>query len=192
MRQLFIFIFSLCIIIFSCKTENTQEQKSSYTQVKNENKEETIKINRDLLSVNREVIDKYIERHNWKMTETESGLFYMITTQTTDEQVLSGCEVEFSFKTSLLNGTVIYESSKLGNRKLIIDKNQEESGLNEGLKLMKKGEIAYFILPPHLAFGVVGDSYLVPPYSVLVYEIEVIEINHHNNLTEENNNQYVL
>ena len=123
-----------------------------------------------------DVIDKYIQRHKWEMQETETGLYYMIYSQTNDIEVKSGDVVEFSFKTSLLNGEVLYDSDATGNRKMKIDMNQEESGLNEGLKLMKKGEKAYFILPPHLAFGVAGDSYKIPPYSVLVYDIEIVDI----------------
>ena len=100
----------------------------------------------------------------------------MIYAKTNDTEVKSGDVVEFSFKTSLLNGDVLYDSDATGNRKMTIDRNQEESGLNEGLKLMKKGEKAYFILQPHLAFGVAGDSYKIPPYSVLGYDIEVVDI----------------
>ena len=129
-----------------------------------------------MLDVNRDIVEKYIARHNWEMTETESGLLYMIYAKTSDTEVKSGDIVEFSFKTSLLNGDVLYDSDATGNRKMTIDRNQEESGLNEGLKLMKKGEKAYFILQPHLAFGVAGDSYKIPPYSVLVYDIEVVDI----------------
>lgn len=168
----------MCLLAFgSCKTNNEPtETKVPYSKIKNENKEETIKINHDMLDVNRDVIDKYIERHKWHMTETQTGLFYMIFEKTQDVEVKSGDEVVFSYKTSLLNGDVLYDSETMGNRKLAIDKNQEEAGLNEGLKLMRKGEKAYFIIPPHLAFGVPGDSYKVPPYSVLVYEVQVVDV----------------
>ncbi len=165
------------MIVSACKKEpKTVEVVDTYSQLKGENKDETIQINKDLIEVNRDVINKYIERHKLKMTETSTGLFYVITNQTSDKQVKSGDEVEFSFNTSLMNGTVLYDSKATGNRKMTIDKNQEESGLNEGLKLMKKGEKAVFILPPHLAFGVAGDSYKIPPYSILVYEIEIVDI----------------
>ena len=153
-----------------------EEIKDPYSKVKAENQESSIKVNGDMIQVNRDVIDKYIQRHKWEMQETETGLYYMIYSKTTDAEVNSGDIVEFSFKTSLMNGDVLYDSESTGNRKMKIDMNQEESGLNEGLKLMRKGEKAYFILPPHLAFGVAGDSYKIPPYSVLVYDVEVVDI----------------
>lgn len=172
-----LYITILTFLVVSCKSNGEQtEIKDPYSKVKAEKQEETIQINKDMLDVNRDIVEKYIARHNWEMTETESGLLYMIYAKTNDTEVKSGDVVEFSFKTSLLNGVVLYDSDATGNRKMTIDRNQEESGLNEGLKLMKKGEKAYFILQPHLAFGVAGDSYKIPPYSVLVYDIEVVDI----------------
>ncbi|MBR4585075.1 MAG: FKBP-type peptidyl-prolyl cis-trans isomerase [Bacteroidales bacterium] len=172
-----LYITILTFLVVSCKSNGEQtEIKDPYSKVKAEKQEETIQINKDMLDVNRDIVEKYIARHNWEMTETESGLLYMIYAKTNDTEVKSGDVVEFSFKTSLLNGDVLYDSDATGNRKMTIDRNQEESGLNEGLKLMKKGEKAYFILQPHLAFGVAGDSYKIPPYSVLVYDIEVVDI----------------
>ena len=172
-----LYITILAFLVVSCKSNGEQtEIKDPYSKVKSEKQEETLQINKDMLDVNRDIVEKYIARHNWEMTETESGLLYMIYAKTNDTEVKSGDVVEFSFKTSLLNGDVLYDSDATGNRKMTIDRNQEESGLNEGLKLMKKGEKAYFILQPHLDFGVAGDSYKIPPYSVLVYDIEVVDI----------------
>lgn len=173
-----LYIASISLLLVSCQSKKGEqtEIKDPYSKVKTEKQEETIQINKEMLDVNKDIVEKYIARHNWEMTETESGLLYMIYAKTNDTEVKSGDVVEFSFKTSLLNGDVLYDSDATGNRKMTIDRNQEESGLNEGLKLMKKGEKAYFILLPHLAFGVAGDSYKIPPYSVLVYDIEVVDI----------------
>lgn len=166
------------MLFASCNSNDVknEETKEPYSKVKAENQEGSIKINGDMIQVNRDVIEKYIKRHKWEMQETETGLYYMIYAQTNGIEIKSGDIVEFSFKTSLMNGDVLYDSDATGNRKMKVDMNQEESGLNEGLKLMKKGEKAYFILPPHLAFGVAGDSYKIPPYAVLVYDIEIVDV----------------
>ncbi|MBO4613926.1 MAG: FKBP-type peptidyl-prolyl cis-trans isomerase [Bacteroidales bacterium] len=182
-----LYIVIVAITIVSCSSQNKQDtDKVPYSQLKNEKKEQSIGINQDMIEVNKDVIEKYISRHKWDMTITESGLYYMIYKQNDDVKVNSGDEVEFSFKTSLMNGDVLYDSDATGNRKMKIDNNQEESGLNEGLKLMRKGEKAYFILPPHLAFGVAGDSYRIPPYSVLVYDIEVVDVKAADNADNDN------
>lgn len=171
------------VFIVSCSSKEQKQEDNAlpYSVVMQENTEQTIKINQEMIDVNRDVVEKYISRHNWEMTETEIGLYYMIYKSTNDAPIESGDTVVFSFKTSLMNGEVLYDSESTGNRKMVIDRNQEEAGLNEGFKLLKKGEKAYFILPPHLAFGVAGDSYKIPPYSVLVYDVEVVDIKNANN-----------
>jgi FKBP-type peptidyl-prolyl cis-trans isomerase len=39
---------------------------------------------------------------------------------------------------------------------------------------MRKGEKALFILPPHLAHGLIGDMNKIPPLTTVVYDIELI------------------
>lgn len=183
----FLYILVVSVFIVSCSSQNKQDgEKVPYSQIKQEKKEQSIGINQDMIEVNKDVIEKYITRHKWEMTVTESGLYYMIYKHSDGTEVKSGDEVEFSFTTSLMNGDVIYDSESTGNRRMKIDMNQDESGLNEGLKLLREGEKAYFILPPHLAFGVAGDSYRIPPYSVLVYDIEVVGIKRGNNADDDN------
>jgi FKBP-type peptidyl-prolyl cis-trans isomerase len=38
--------------------------------------------------------------------------------------------------------------------------------------MLKYGGEAKFILPPFLAFGIVGDGKAIPPRSVLVYDVK--------------------
>ena len=76
----------------------------------------------------------------------------------------------------LKENKLVYSSEESGNRTLTIGKNQEESGINEGLKKMRYGEKARFIIPPHLAFGVTGDGYKIGSYEILIYEIEIVSI----------------
>jgi len=47
-------------------------------------------------------------------------------------------------------------------------------GLNEGIKLMKVGEIAKFIIPSSLGLGG-NNSGDVPSYSTLIYTVELLE-----------------
>ena len=49
-----------------------------------------------------------------------------------------------------------------------------ESGLLEGLKLMRPGSEFVFIIPPYLAHGIPGDGYQIPGRSVIVYRIKIL------------------
>jgi FKBP-type peptidyl-prolyl cis-trans isomerase len=49
-----------------------------------------------------------------------------------------------------------------------------EPGLNQGLRMLKRGGEALFILPPFLAYGLKGDGNKIPSRSVLIYEIKIL------------------
>jgi FKBP-type peptidyl-prolyl cis-trans isomerase len=82
--------------------------------------------------------------------------------------------INLKFKVFLLSGELCYSSDKTGIKKVKIDQDHIETGLHEGLKLLHKGDKAIFIIPSHLAHGVVGDNDKIPPKSPLFVEIEVL------------------
>jgi hypothetical protein len=53
-------------------------------------------------------------------------------------------------------------------------------GLDEAVMTMHKGEVASFTIPPQHAFGAAGSNQyqlaLVPPNSVVIYEIEHLSV----------------
>ncbi len=153
-----------------------QQQAVPYSVVKSLHKQELMEWNKGLVEIDYGVIEKYIDRHKWSMEVTQSGLYWQIYSKTDGKPAVDGFVAVFSFKTSLLDGTVLYTSEEFGIRELYLGHNQEESGLNEGIKMMKEGEKARFIMPPHLAFGVPGDGFRVPYYTILVYEIELVQL----------------
>lgn len=177
--KIFFVITILSLITISCNRtakNNAEEESIPYTKAKNAYKKELLEWNKKLVEVDNDVISKFIERRRWKMDVTETGLYWQIYKKTDGKKAQGGDIAEFSYTTSLLNGEVLYSSEKSGNRTLNLDHNQEESGLNEGIKMMKVGEKARFILPPHLAFGITGDGYKVPIYSILVFDVELLSL----------------
>jgi FKBP-type peptidyl-prolyl cis-trans isomerase FkpA len=170
MRYL-VYIFAI-VVAFSCNNSN----QPGPVEKKNGN-EEMIAINKYLVEKDNERIENYIERKKLVMNQTSSGLWYSITKEGTGEMYTDGSIVNFEFESSLLDGTTCYSSEESGPRAAVIGKSEIESGLNEGLKLLKLGSEAIFILPPYLAFGLLGDGKLIPSRSVIVYKIKVIGSN---------------
>ena len=84
--------------------------------------------------------------------------------------------VEYIFSSSLLDGTPCYSANIENPRVIIVGKGDVESGVNEGLKLLKNGSRAILLIPPHLAHGNFGDRNLIPGNSVLIYEIEIRDV----------------
>ncbi|HOI87851.1 MAG TPA: FKBP-type peptidyl-prolyl cis-trans isomerase, partial [Lentimicrobium sp.] len=73
-------------------------------------------------------------------------------------------------------GDEIYNSDKDGLKEFLIGRGGVESGLEEGILLLRVGDKAKFIIPSHLGFGLLGDQNLVPPKSTLIYDLELISL----------------
>jgi FKBP-type peptidyl-prolyl cis-trans isomerase len=121
-------------------------------------------------------IDQYVKRHQWEMQQTVSGLRYMLLKQGDGELAKNGQTAHVYYKISLLDGTVCYDSKTDGAKDFVIGKDYVEAGLHEGIQLMHVGDKMRFILPSNLAHGLTGDQKKIPPFSVVVYEIELLSL----------------
>ncbi len=155
----------------SCAVQNNdKEQKRRPTA------EELISLNRRMVTLDADAIKEYIEENNLDMKETKTGLWYRIDEEGTGAMVTKGDVVEISYLISLLDGTFCYSSDSLGNKKFKVGQGGVETGLEEGILLLKKGSKATFIMPPHRAYGLVGDDDKIPGRKSIVYNVEVVDL----------------
>ena len=169
-----ILIGLISIILFSCKNENTTEQPINYNS---NNLEDTlIRANKYLLERDKELIESYIERRNWKMQVSESGLWYEIYSKTDKKKVVAGDIIRYNYTIELLDGTLCYNSENDGIGQVKIGQSGKESGLEKGLIKMRVGEKAHLILPPYMAHGLIGDMQRIPSRSTIVYNIKVLKV----------------
>ena len=165
-RSLLIVLISAVIV--SCSNGN--EKKTVHSQP---GKSDMADLNRYMVRKDRERIQNYIERKNLMMTETKTGLWYQIIKNGEGENFGEKDKIIMDYECSLLDGTLCYSSKELGPRELILGRGEIEAGLNEGLRLLNPGSEAIFIIPPFLAYGLIGDRKLIPPRAVLVYNVKV-------------------
>ena len=156
--------------IFSCK-----EKTGSKSYNSKPGKNEMADLNRYLVQKDRERIKNYIERKNLRMTESPTGLWYQIIKAGSGKTFSDNDKVLMNYECSLLDGTKCYSSADLGRKELILGKSEMEQGLNEGLRLLKPGAEAIFIIPPFLAFGFVGDRKMIPSRAVIVYYVNILQ-----------------
>jgi FKBP-type peptidyl-prolyl cis-trans isomerase len=76
----------------------------------------------------------------------------------------------------LITGDEIYNSDRDGLKEFMIGRGGVESGLGEGILLLRVGDRAKFIIPSHLGFGLLGDQDKVPPKSTLIYDLELVSL----------------
>lgn len=164
----------LLMTLFSVSCNNSSER---IVIKQKPGKNELADINRYFIQKDRERIQNYIERKNLQMKESATGLWYYIKKEGTGKFFEDNDRISIDYECSLLDGTECYNSDKLGPKDCMLGKSEIEAGLNEGLRLLKPGGEAVFILPPYLAYGLAGDGKSIPSRSVLVYKIKIRERN---------------
>ena len=172
MRVSYFIWLILLLSLVSCN--NSQDKKVNKHKP---GKNELADLNRYFIQKDRERIQNYIERKNLTMKESATGLWYFIKKEGNGRFFTDGDKISINYVCSLLDGTECYNSKKNGPKELLLGKSEIEAGLNEGLRLLKPGGEAIFILPPFLAYGLAGDGKSIHSQAVLVYEIKVRDEN---------------
>ena len=167
-------LFAVILVFAGCKNQSDKPMKTADPQDAEQSLE---KVNRYLVKSEKEDIENYIRRHGWDMLETGSGLRYMIYENGTGENASFGKVVTIKYKLWLINGDLVYSSEKDGLKVFQVGKGGVESGLEEGILMLKKGDKARFIMPAHLAHGLLGDENKIPPRTAIIYDLELVELN---------------
>ena len=138
-------------------------------------KEQFVKTNRYLQMRHQDQIAAFVERVGWDAHKTASGLWIVIEEKGCGSNIVEGDIVSYTFSSTLLDGTACYEATGQNPKQVQVGKGGIESGVEEGLKQLKRGSRAILLIPPHLAHGNFGDRDKIPGNSVLIYRMELME-----------------
>ena len=135
-------------------------------------------------------IEAYIQEKGLTASKTESGLYYVIEQEGTGEATTPGTTMYVNYAGYLLDGTLfdtsIPEIAKANNMfdeqrpyealPVNVGMGQVIPGWDEGLMLLKKGSKGKFIIPSPLGYGENGAGAMIPPNSILVFDVEVTDV----------------
>lgn len=107
---------------------------------------------------------------------TKSGLVYKILKEGDGKQPTEDSEVTVHYEGKLLNGRIFDSSYKRGET-ISFPLNQVIPGWTEGVQLMKTGSTYEFHIPHDLAYGERGAGGVIPPFSTLIFKVELISFN---------------
>jgi len=170
-----IFLLAVAVLLLnSCNQKQPVDKRPVMSE--QETEEMLLRVNKFLVDKDLELMHSYAQQKEWNMEVSETGLFYEIFEKTDNNKVEQGDLISIDYKVSLLDGSVCYSSDKDGPREFRLGKSQEISGLEQGIALMREGEKARFIIPPHLAYGLIGDEERIPARAIIVYMVELSEI----------------
>ncbi|MBP5771881.1 MAG: FKBP-type peptidyl-prolyl cis-trans isomerase [Bacteroidaceae bacterium] len=106
---------------------------------------------------------------------TKSGLQYIVLTEGTGRNPKATDKVRCHYEGTLINGTVFDSSYKRGEP-ADFPLNGVIPGWTEGVQLMKEGAKYRFFIPYLLGYGERGAGSSIPPYSTLIFDVELIKI----------------
>ncbi len=162
----------LCFLIFltSCKEKPPKLSNEDIRATERKMAE----VNRIMLSKDKKRIEGYIDRQQLEMQESATGLWYSIQNPDSGDSVKQGMNVNLKYRLTVMEGEICYDSGQSGLKSFRVGRGGVESGLEEGILMMRIGGVAKFIMPPHLAYGLPGDGDCIPPRSIIIYDIEVL------------------
>ena len=106
---------------------------------------------------------------------TESGLQYEVIIEGTGQRPDFSDSVRVHYEGTLLDGT-IFDSSYMHGEPAELPLGGVIPGWSEGLQLMTVGSTYRFFIPSDLAYGPRGAGQVIPPYSTLIFQVELLEI----------------
>ena len=109
------------------------------------------------------------------ITTLPSGLQFEVLTPGTGAKPVATDEVSVNYRGTLTNGFE-FDSSYTRGEPTSFVLNQVIPGWTEGLQQMPVGSKYRFFIPYSLAYGERGAGKDIPPYSTLIFEVELIKI----------------
>ena len=111
-----------------------------------------------------------------EVTELPSGLQYEVLKEGAGDKPSATSKVTVHYHGTLLDGSV-FDSSVDRGQPATFGVNQVIKGWTEALQLMPAGSKWKLYIPYDLAYGDRGAGGKIGPYSTLVFEVELLEIN---------------
>lgn len=138
--------------------------------------EQFIRANQYMQRRHQDHISAFVERVGWEATVTQSGLWIVLEVPGQGKRITENSRITYSFKSMLLDGQSCYEATGQDPRIITLGRGGVESGVEQGMRKLRQGAEAIFIIPPHLAHGNFGDRDKIPGNSVLIYRVKILEV----------------
>lgn len=123
-----------------------------------------------------QLIRDYLEKNQYVLEPLPSGLYFIEEEVGEGAPVDSGTVVSVHYVLYTIDGQQIQSSREMGQAyEVRVGTGQVIAAWDEGLQLMREGGKARFVVPSHLAYGDTQRGVDIPPYSPLVFDVELLE-----------------
>ena len=122
--------------------------------------------------IDSELIQEYIAENGLNADSTTSGLYYVIEVEGNGNHPNLQSNITINYHGTLLNGDE-FDS----NDGITFKLNNLIEGWKEGIPYFSEGGSGILLIPSHLAYGSSTLGGTIPSNSVLVFEIDLLEVN---------------
>lgn len=135
------------------------------------------KLAEEAYAINKEAGEKFLAENAKKegVVTLPSGLQYEVIAEGNGNRPSAADRVKCHYEGTLIDGTVFDSSIKRGEP-AVFGVNQVIKGWVEALQLMKEGAKWRLYIPYDMAYGENGAGELIPPYSALIFDVELISV----------------
>ena len=121
--------------------------------------------------------EKFLKENATKegIITTKSGLQYKVLQEGNGKSPKATDKVRCHYEGMLIDGT-LFDSSLQRGEPADFPLNGVIAGWTEGLQLMKEGAKYRFFIPYILGYGAGGAGNAIPPYSTLIFDVELIKV----------------
>lgn len=128
-------------------------------------------------AVNKNAGEKFLAENANKegVVTLPSGLQYKVITEGNGKKPSATDRVQCHYEGTLIDGTIFDSSIKRGEP-AVFGVNQVIKGWVEALQLMQEGAKWRLFIPYDMAYGEHGAGEMIPPYSALVFDVELIKV----------------
>lgn len=165
------FIKGISDVLSGNKTELTHSEAQ---KVVNEHFQ---KLAEEAYAVNKNAGEKFLAENAKKegVTTLPSGLQYEVIKEGNGKKPSATDRVQCHYEGTLIDGTIFDSSIKRGEP-AVFGVNQVIRGWVEALQLMQEGAKWRLYIPYDMAYGEHGAGEMIPPYSALVFDVELIKV----------------
>ena len=165
------FVKGLIDVLEGNKTELTHSEAQ---KVVNEHFQ---KLAEEAYAVNKQAGEKFLAENAKKegVVVLPSGLQYEVLAEGNGKKPSATDRVQCHYEGTLIDGTIFDSSIKRGEP-AVFGVNQVIRGWVEALQLMQEGAKWRLYIPYDMAYGEHGAGEMIPPYSALVFDVELIKV----------------
>ncbi len=164
-------VYEVEVLDLKTKAENDAAKKTEEANAK--------KTSAEAQSKEPLLIQQYVKDNNITAKPNGSGIYYIEKVKGKGPKATAGKKVKVHYTGKLLNGKVFDSSvdkKPSTPYEFVLGQGQVIPGWDEAILMMSAGGKATVIIPSKLAYGERGAGNDIPPFSPLVFDLELINI----------------